>query len=803
MAGIECTFCLNPEVHRNPKLCQHCQCWDNLHHMMSCSGPQLDRFIGYLCKIFDAKPPNSFVGIHFPCHVSLRQFEYRSVEDIVKTLDCLVCQTLVDGLQRLELKTRPSHIILWKVWPGEQHVKGEDMRKRQGFWTSNFLLTIYAVYADDDHEESGTIEPHFLELELSYTSGLHGLDDIKLWDRSLVSLQHIKDWLSYCKQHHRGICDRSLFSGDLPPGFRVIDISTMSVIEPQGSVEFVALSYQWATATAYEDRNVMLLRDDNDISKRRAPKYLSESCLPEVIWDSIKFCQDIGQRYLWVDRLCVYQDDDDKDRLRQVQIDAMDAIYSLATLTLVACANGVGVGLPGVSGRARSNFKNNEWLHISTPQYPGLCFGGPRLYESFADQSSWNTRGWTFQERAMSRRRVFFGHSHCLLSCCHNDWEESFKYDLANDTQRRNNPSDVSSLSDISRRTAKGEERDYNYGEYQKALRAYTARSLGHASDVFNAFAGVNNILMERLKTTSIFGLPRIHFLHGLLWYRRRPPSSYPEGEIPKAIPSWSWASGFGAITDAPGHHSTLGNLVRFWYSENGIVQGVVEATSWFDQSPITVRYDLSVGDELKRFYENTRRHIAKWRPSEPNVWETCPHNPLEAINHRYIMEESKALAEQIPGCLVFNTTEAPVRVTINRYHTLNAESPIDLLEQAAVDRGESLGKPRVFDIVSDDGVKIGYTHPEAFPENHKLPSAPGEFFRCHAIVIGASEKHRKDDAPPITYRGRVLKGGSLWSLHVMLVDKNDNLSTRLGLGMIYTPSWEKLNPTWKTIFLV
>ncbi|KAI1771980.1 heterokaryon incompatibility protein-domain-containing protein [Hypoxylon cercidicola] len=739
---------------------------------------------------------------HFPPSVDLSQVAFHATEDMATSQDCLICQTLVGGLRMHNDETNAS-IALCRLCPDEELAR--DIESCQGSWTGKLLLLFCAAYPQGSSGKSHTPEPYLLEVELSYSSGLRGFEDIKMWDRRLVNTMNIKKQLLHCQEHHE-MCKKSVFPKLLPSGFRVIDVSTRSIAEPQtqeGHVDFVALSYQWATATADEDRNIMLLRDDTE--RLQAPGSLSVDRLPEVIQDAVQFCQDIGYRYLWVDRLCIYQDKDDQDGSKQAQIDGMGAIYWLAVLTLVACADGVGVGLPGVSGRPRlNNLKNQGWQFLRTTDYnisseDFIYFQEPSDIE-FIDTSSWSTRGWTFQERMISRRLLFFGHSHALLNCFYyNECEESFDKPRVlfegEDIYGSSFGADVRMLN-----KEKDTERD-PLMLYERVVLSYTSRSLTWASDILKAFSGVNEFFVENLQTKSLFGLPAKYLFHSLLWIRAGTPTS--EG-IPEGIPSWSWATRFGCASYGLWSYDELGNLVRFWYSDNGTVEEVVEATCWFDESNVTVRDDLSLDVERKRFQENTQRCGTEHELSDPGVWETCPHDPLEAIGRRQVAEEFRALAVNIPGCLVFNTTEAFLRVRLNETATSEIPGfPSSIYEESAAARAYERPQPKVLDIVDDDGIRIGHTLAEVFPRDHKLSLTDGQYLRCHVVVLGASNMRQPTYAPRITYNDNVLNQGVAWGLFVMLVDRNGYLSSRLGIGFVHPLLWARAKPEWKTVFLI
>lgn len=723
--------------------------------------------------------------------VNFSGLETWSPEDMAKARNCLVCQKLVEGLQRHDAKSKLSYITLLRVFPGEQFLR--DLERRQGPWTDKFLVIFCIAYPKGEHGHSTTLEPGVLEIELSYSDRLRGFEDIKLWDRRLVNIEKVKNWMTDCEDHHGEMCNKTLFCRTLPRGFLVVDVLIECIVEPHHDIgDYVALSYQWATATAYEDRDIMLTRKSKE--ELQTPRSLSACCLPEVIQDSMQFCRDIGQRYLWVDRLCIYQDEIDVDGLRQVQIDGMGAIYWLATVTLVASVDGVGAGLLGASSRPRLNLKNHGWRLINSGMDDNFrkYFAEPSRSD-LIESSSWNTRGWTFQERWISRRLIFFCRSHCILNCfyCYH-CEETFK-DNGTLTQNRDRDMTHGASFGTDVRITKSQLNDSAYtvfALYKEAVSSYGARSLGLVSDILNAFSGVNEFLVENLQTTSLFGLPEKYLFQSLLWFRIDRPSSNPKGNIPKGIPSWSWASGYGPIEYRRFNHHEYGNIVRFWFSENGTVREVIEATCWFDQSDTAVQVGRSVDSELNRYDEDTRQRIDENNLPGQGIHETCPHNPQQAIKHRRITDESRALAAKTPGCLAFNTTVVSIRVRVNEAET-------------ATSRRYETAQLTVLDINDDEGARIGYTFSEAFPTGHKLPPIIGEDFRCRAVVIGAYNLARFEKETRVIYGGKELDNEGKWSLVVMIVDRKEHLSSRLAIGVVHPFLWQKVNPIWETIFLV
>ena len=121
------------------------------------------------------------------------------------------------------------------------------------------------------------------------------------------------------------------------PFFRLIDCQSRKVITTPPDSEYVALSYVWGAEQTF-------VTDTED-------KQLSDvhSC-PKAISDSLQVTSDIGFKYLWVDKYCINQGDD-QDKEIQIQ---MGLIYANAMVTIIA-ATGKGPhhGLPGVAGTLR------------------------------------------------------------------------------------------------------------------------------------------------------------------------------------------------------------------------------------------------------------------------------------------------------------------------------------------------------------------------------------------------------------------------------------------------------------------
>lgn len=234
--------------------------------------------------------------------------------------------------------------------------------------------------------------------------------------RPRVNFGMIKKRLKECREEHEEC--RSNRGGRIRnvPGMRLIDCRTRTVVPaPDGGVSYAALSYVWGTPGDVED-GYDKLPDD----------------LPKTISDAILVTQKLKIRYLWVDRYCIRQRPQNKEEEDEQhgQIARMHHIYGGSSMTIIAAAgHGPDHGLPGVSTRRRSApivRLPHRTLFATLPD--------PKL---LVDTSAWSTRGWTFQEGLLARRRLVFTDQQVYFECgetgdaeaweeCHE--EEMFKY---------------------------------------------------------------------------------------------------------------------------------------------------------------------------------------------------------------------------------------------------------------------------------------------------------------------------------------------------------------------------------------
>ncbi|KAK7931135.1 hypothetical protein PG985_001847 [Apiospora marii] len=307
-------------------------------------------------------------------------------------------------------------------------------------------------------------------------------------------------------------------------------------IEAPAMCRYVALSYVWGKRLApYLDQ------------KGKNPTQ-ADTVLPRVVTDAIDVTVALGERYLWVDQMCIDQDDDD---MKASQVAQMDKIYAHAYLTLVAAAGqDSSYGLPGVGDKQR-----HPQGHVHVAGAVDMIQIFPHT-SSELNGSTWARRGWTYQEGYMSHRRLIF-----------TDRQVSYLCNTAHQAETVRKPKRLSRSELIGSKTAfldilptvapapsgsLGLGRGDVWDDLKRNhLPSYTRRQLTDDHDSLNAILGLFRTLQPE-GIRHIHGTPLRMVQKGEDGSRLEFPLAW-HHEVQGArrrhqFPSWSWTGWEGAV---------------------------------------------------------------------------------------------------------------------------------------------------------------------------------------------------------------------------------------------------------------
>jgi hypothetical protein len=178
---------------------------------------------------------------------------------------------------------------------------------------------------------------------------------VKRLDPQWVDMSDLHAKMEACSRTHSHICtwagvskpEQMIFS--VKPAW-VVDVQCMCIVPSTGRKQYIALSYVWGQTVTLK----LLRSNQTELEKEGAlliPR--NWATIPRTIKDAIKLVQELGERYLWVDSLCIHQDPDDSSN--HDQINNMSTIYANASVTIIAvqgvdaamvCAGFLSLALP-------------------------------------------------------------------------------------------------------------------------------------------------------------------------------------------------------------------------------------------------------------------------------------------------------------------------------------------------------------------------------------------------------------------------------------------------------------------------
>ncbi|KAF2103732.1 HET-domain-containing protein [Rhizodiscina lignyota] len=626
----------------------------------------------------------------------------------------------------------------------------------------------------------------------------------RLWVDSILPKRwkQMCDKLHGCRQFQPPVAIQYLKAG---PQW-LIDTWRLCLVPASLELPYVALSYTWAKRDPFTTRrgNLCQLQQPNAIVA-----VLSSDELDTTVRTAIHVVQLLDERYLWVDQLCIVQDD---DQTKHREIQNMAAIYANASVTIVA-ANGTDPGraLPGLR-------------HASEPR--NFCQGSYRLpggenvVESLAHRSvnlpsSWSERGWTFQENLFARRQLVFRNDIMHWQCDHALWYEDEDYEMIH-RSHENGPSyfgprdlfsyhipDVVGLVDM--------------------LRNYTFRELTYEQDILPACAGAFTALRPAFSGGFVSGLPRAFFDCALIWRhsghatRRKAHHGYSGFGC---IPSWSWAGWKGSFDHRNWHEVAdfVKSSPRTMWKKQCCPHRIQPLVKWYGhKEPEGPREEVLRGNwsYYQQLYTDSDGHLP------PAGWTRIPvedSDPIFADRSQFTTFAPPLQSKHLPRWMYKHQSHRdwefwyPVPLFDDETEGY-ADSMTPYIsgytQRAFVSAGKDFklqGSSRTaFSILGQEGNWVGALCPDESmltpQRDSHLRDLADETLEVVAVAQGSFaegkrtciqcrlEEHNLEDRPKSQEQYEFF--------HVMWVEREHGIAYRKGLGRIANSAWESLSREW------
>ncbi|CZR67980.1 uncharacterized protein PAC_17879 [Phialocephala subalpina] len=360
----------------------------------------------------------------------------------------------------------------------------------------------------------------------------------------------IASWVTNCQKNH-SFCQQA----PSPLPLRIIDVqSTVPVLIVTDGLKkaaYCALSYCWglSEANAYDQQ---YMTTSKTIAMRMQGMPMEE--LPQTFRDAVSVTRTLGLRYLWIDSLCIIQDCE-ADMLKEIHW--MGSTFGNATITISAInASNASSGFLARDPQPIS-FKHS---YVGTPGKAHLNPPSPGgTWDKDVENTAWNQRAWTFQERILSHRVLHFAKNKVYFECRSGDTDE----EGAPPRRSIYDPSFSGDSTLLARTLGYFEhfkshgprQQDLVYKAYYELAELYSKRKLSFNSDRARAFSAIVGNFGLLLGSGHCRGLWLNDMLHGLLWRCERnmggdgSPASSSEilplrpGDLDSKWLSWSWYS--------------------------------------------------------------------------------------------------------------------------------------------------------------------------------------------------------------------------------------------------------------------
>ncbi|KAI1149557.1 heterokaryon incompatibility protein-domain-containing protein [Nemania diffusa] len=361
---------------------------------------------------------------------------------------------------------------------------------------------------------------------------------------SARSMEQLKEWLRVCTETHKCYATEDPI---LPTRVVQVTDDQIRVVDTAGRKgQYMTLSHKWG-----DDEEFRLTRFNMDFMKDTIPW----DAVPKTYQEAIQVTRRLGIKYIWIDSLCIVQDDTEDWRK---EAGAMKLVYGNSYLNIAAVRAIDSYGSLFVSSNLDAQYPAQQ-----VPQAPGIQIRpqphkthwhfGSNYYS--VGETPLLQRGWVLQERILSPRVVYFDtdelkwecQAGCDCQCGSMTVISNFKFDFHRSFGRDDQPLPY---------------------QWMRISERYSTLKFTYNSDRLVALAGIAELGVQSGRGGRyLAGLWEHNLAHQLCW------KVYPRYKKPDTYfaPSWSWLSLFGVVS--------FGNRMDYQSDWSKIDVEILEAT--------------------------------------------------------------------------------------------------------------------------------------------------------------------------------------------------------------------------------
>ncbi|KAI0437313.1 HET-domain-containing protein [Xylaria telfairii] len=375
----------------------------------------------------------------------------------------------------------------------------------------------------------------------------------RLIDNRWIDISLLKSWKDRCQREHGEACDNYIVEGlgNYQPDWLIDTVRGLLSRSTPGEPprRYLTLSYVWGQAPSFKTQkcNIGQLQVAGVLLSGPIARQI-----PKTIRDAMEITKRLGETFLWVDSLCIVQDD---DITRGKALQQMHLIYLNSALTIVAeHGQNARQGIRGIRGLSKRRLHQQTRFDLADDLGKVLVFKTDTQLHNLRVRDNphdYHMRMWTYQEYLFSKRRLVFGSGPVAWLCNKARWvedEHSYTGDVKPDKPFKNYlveimKSRVPSLLDLG-----------------YVISHFSGRAITHSADVLFSFSGIQSMLQEqKFPDGVLYGLPEFYFDIALTWLpgnegvtRRRPSADTDGDTLLDKLPSWSWMGWQGLVEFLP-----------------------------------------------------------------------------------------------------------------------------------------------------------------------------------------------------------------------------------------------------------
>ncbi|KAH7393420.1 heterokaryon incompatibility protein-domain-containing protein [Cadophora sp. MPI-SDFR-AT-0126] len=370
------------------------------------------------------------------------------------------------------------------------------------------------------------------------------------------NLPLLKEWIDTCRKRHKQ-CNKETENWyptrllHITSGGQKVRLVISQDHAPKG--QYITLSHRWGKieSTKLQTSNMAQLQRDVAVPD-----------LPLAFQDAIKVAVSLEIQYLWIDALCIKQDEDERSDW-EIESRIMGKVYANAFLNISATL--------AVDGSERL-FHNQGYDALGLSEIK-FKMRGKEKQISLLDGDIWtdeisnaplNSRGWVFQGRFLAQRVLHFGTRQLGWECRQSTALEMFPRGLPASLGNAVSKASVHArLVRIARHTGRSSVGDW-LTTWQDIVERYSQCLFTFGEDKLIAFAGIGASISSLVSTELVAGMLEKSLIYDLAWWRWAEDRELsPLRNTSFRAPSWSWMSVDGQI-NFPGDISGLKGVQTF-----------------------------------------------------------------------------------------------------------------------------------------------------------------------------------------------------------------------------------------------